>query len=140
MRDLIADATRQPTLRMTLLLWFCGISLLLAAIGVHGVVTQAVTERGREIAIRIALGASPREVTVTLLRRALAAGAVGLGIGALFAIMLARTLESLLYGVHTADAASLALAGVLLLGVTAFAAWLPARRATRVDAVQVLRV
>lgn len=137
--DAVADATKQPTLRMTLFLWFCGICLLLAAIGVYGVVTQAVTERVREIAIRIALGAHPRDVTGTFVRRALAVGAVGLGIGVVSALMLARMLESLLYGVSTADTGSLAVAGVLLLGVTGCAAWIPARRAARVDAVQVLR-
>jgi hypothetical protein len=137
--DLVAVATKQPTFRMTLLLWFCGASLLLAAIGVYGLVTQAVTERLREIAIRIALGAHPRVVMVTFVRRALAAGLAGLAIGVVLAMVLARTLESLLYGVHTGDLASLAVAAVLLLVVTSFAAWVPALRATRVDAVQVLR-
>jgi predicted permease len=138
-RDLVADATKQPTFRMTLLLWFCGVSLLLAAIGVYGLVMQAVAERVREIAIRIALGANPREVTSAFVGRALATGAAGLAIGVLLAVMLAHTLESLLYGVRAVDAASLALSGVLLLGVTGLAAVVPALRATRVDAVNVLR-
>ncbi len=137
--DLVAVATKQPTFRMTLLLWFCGASLLLAAIGVYGLVTQAVTARLREIAIRIALGAHPRDVMVTFVRRALAAGVAGLAIGMVLAMMLARTLESLLYGVRTGDAASLIAAAVLLLVVTGVAAWMPALRATRVDAVNVLR-
>jgi hypothetical protein len=137
--ELVAAATKQPTLRMTLLLWFCGVSLLLAAIGVYGIVTQAVTERRREIAIRIALGAQPRTVMATFVRGVMAAGVAGLAIGVVLAMMLARTLESLLYGVRTGDAASLAVAGVLLLAVTGLAAWLPALRATRVDAIDVLR-
>jgi predicted permease len=137
--DLVAVATRQPTFRMTLLLWFCGASLLLAAIGVYGLVTQAVADRLREIAIRIALGAHPRTVTATFVRRALTAGLVGLAIGAALAMVLAQTLQSLLYGVRTGDVASLAVAAVLLLTVTGLAAWVPALRATRVDAVNVLR-
>jgi predicted permease len=137
--DLVAVATKQPTVRMTLLLWFCGASLLLAAIGVYGLVTQAVTERLREIAIRIALGAHPRVVMAAFVRRALAAGLAGLAIGVVLAMALARTLESLLYGVRTGDVASLAVAAVLLLIVTGIAAWVPAKRATRVDAVHVLR-
>jgi ABC-type antimicrobial peptide transport system permease subunit len=136
---MVAEATKQPTFRMTLLLWFCGASLLLAAIGVYGLVTQAVAERLREIAIRIALGAHPRVVVATLVRRALAAGLAGLATGVVLAMMLGRTLESLLYGVRTGDAASLSVAAVLLLVVTGLAAWVPAQRATRVDAVHVLR-
>jgi predicted permease len=137
--DLIAVATKQPTFRMTLLLWFCGVSLLLAALGVYGLVMQAVTERLREIAIRIALGAHPRAVTATFVRRALVAGVAGFAIGAGLAMMLAQMLQSLLYGVRTGDAASLAVSGLLLLVVVGLAAWIPALRATRVDAVNVLR-
>jgi ABC-type antimicrobial peptide transport system permease subunit len=137
--DLVALATKQPTFRMTLLLWFCGGSLLLAAIGVYGVVTQAVTERLRETAIRIALGAHPHVVMATFVRRALTAGLAGLAIGVAMAMALARTLESLLFGVRASDAVSLAFAAVVLLAVTGVAAWVPAMRATRVDAVHVLR-
>ena len=137
--DLVAQATQQPTFRMTLLLWFCGASLLLAAIGVYGLVAQAVAERLREIAIRIALGAHPRTVVSVFVRSALAAGVAGLAIGAAVAMMLARVLESLLYGVGSGDAASFAAAGVLLLVVVGCAAWLPALRATRVNAVHILR-
>lgn len=137
--EMVAVATQQPTFRMALLLGLCVASLMLAAIGVYGVVTQAVTERLREMAIRMALGAQPRELRVSFVRGALTVGATGLAIGVAVSMMLARTLESVLYGVRTADVASLATAGVLLLAVIAVAAWLPALRATRVDAVKVLR-
>ena len=137
--ELVAQATKQPTFRMTLLLWLCGASLLLAAIGVYGLVAQAVAERLREIAIRMALGACPRTLMAAFVRSALVAGLAGLAIGAALAMMLARVLESLLYGVRAGDAASFAAAGVLLLLVVGCAAWLPALRATRVDAVHMLR-
>jgi putative ABC transport system permease protein len=137
--DLVADATRQPSLRMSLLLWFCGGSLLLAAIGIYGIVAQAVTERLREIAIRLAVGAAPRALVVSLVRTTVATGLVGLAVGILLSLMLTRTLESMLYGVHTGDAASLSLAGLLLLAVTAVAAYVPASRATRTAAAHVLR-
>ena len=137
--DLVAGATKQPTLRMTLLLWFCGGSLLLAAIGVYGIVTQAVSERLREIAIRLAVGANPGVLTMSFVRGAVATGAAGLAIGVVLSMALVRLLESMLYGVSTADAASLTLAGVVLLIVTSIAAWLPALRATRMSAVRVLR-
>jgi predicted permease len=137
--EMVAVATQQPTFRMTLLLGLCVASLLLAAIGVYGVVMQAVTERLRETALRMALGAQPRELTMSFVRRALTAGTLGLAIGVALSMVLARTLESMLYGVRTTDAASLAAAGLLLLMVIAVAAWLPALRATRADAANVLR-
>ena len=123
---------------MTLLLWFCGATLLLAAIGVYGVVAQAVTERLREIAIRVALGAQPRELTLSFVRTALAAGAAGLVIGIVLSMMLAHLLASMLYGVGTGDISSLMLAGALMLIVVGVSAWLPAVRATHVSAVHVL--
>ena len=135
----MAGATKLPTFRMTLLVVFCGVSLLLAAIGVYGVVTQAVTERRREIAIRLALGAAPHAVTASFVRTAVATGGGGLMIGVALSIVSARTIESLLYGVRASDALSLASAGVLLLAVTSLAAWVPALRATRVAAAEVLR-
>jgi ABC-type antimicrobial peptide transport system permease subunit len=138
-RDLVAQATQQPTFRMTLLMWFCGASLLLAAIGVYGLVAQVAAERLREIAIRIALGARPRALIAAFVRSALVAGVTGLAIGAAVTMMLAPVLESLLYGVRSGDAVSFAAAGVLLLVVVGCAAWLPALRATRVDAVHILR-
>lgn len=104
---MVATATKQPTFRMTLLLWFCG--------------------------------AHPRVVMAEFVLRALAAGLAGLVIGVVLAMMLTRTLESLLYGVRTRDAASVTVAAVLLLVVTAVAAWVPALRVTHVDAVHVLR-
>jgi predicted permease len=136
---LVASATRQPTFRMTLLLWFCGASLLLAAIGIYGVVAQGIAGRLREIAIRVALGAPAQALTLSLVRGALAAGVIGLLIGVGASMMLATTLQSMLYGVRTGDVASLTAAGVLLLAVTALAAWVPALRATRAAAVHALR-
>jgi len=137
--DMVSAATRQPSVRMRLLLWFCEVSLLLAAIGVYGLVTQAVTERLREIALRIALGAHRRDVIVGFVRSALISGAIGLGIGVALTMTLARTFESLLYGARAGDVVSLALATAVLLGVIGLAAWVPAMRATHVDAADVLR-
>ena len=137
--ELVAAATRQPTFRMTLLLWFCGVSLLLAAIGVYGMVTQTVTERLRDIAIRIALGAQPRLVRAMFVRKAITLGAVGLGIGVVLAATFARSLQPLLFGGRAGDAISVSVAALLLLGVTALAAWLPTVQATRGAATRLLR-
>jgi putative ABC transport system permease protein len=137
--DMVANATRQPAFRMTLLLWFCGASLLLAGMGIYGIVAQAVTERLREIAIRVALGAQPRALTLSFVRQALAAGVSGLVIGVVLSMMFARLLASMLYSVPIGDVSSLLAAALLMLAVTGVAAWVPALRATRVPAVHVLR-
>ena len=113
--------------------------MLLAAIGVYGLVSQAATQRVREIAIRIALGADSADLIVVFVRRALTAGIVGLAIGSVVAWMLSNTLQVLLYGVRPRDAISFTTAAVALLGVTGVAAFIPAFRATRVDPASVLR-
>jgi predicted permease len=137
--DAIGIATRQPALRMRLLFAFSIVSLLLAAIGVYGIVSQAVAYRSREVAIRIAVGAAPRIIVATVTRRVLLTGVVGMIAGVVAAFMLNRTLEAILYGVQSRDVLSFAVAGLALLGVTAIAALIPARRALRVDPVSVLR-
>jgi len=124
---------------MTLLLLFAAISLLLAAIGVYGLVSQAVTQRLREVAIRLALGAEPAGLVAAVARRALAAALAGLAVGAALSLMLGRTREALLYGVRPRDLASFFTAAAALLAVTAVAAVIPALRATHVDPMQVLR-
>jgi predicted permease len=137
--DLIGEATRQPAFRMTLLLWFAAASLLLAGIGMYGLVSQTVAQRTHELAIRLALGAEPNGLVAGIVFRALATAAAGLIVGALSVLALGRMLEALLYGVRPRDAVSLMGAGAVLMAVTAAAALLPALRATRVDPLSVLR-
>ena len=137
--EMVSAATKQPAFRMTLLLSFAAISLLLAAIGVYGLVSQAVTQRLREVAIRLALGAEPVGLVATITRRALAAGLAGLALGALASLILGQTLEALLYGVRPRDLVSFFAAALALIAVTAAAATIPALRATKVDPMQVLR-
>ena len=135
----IADATRLPAFRMALVGWFAIASLVLAAIGVYGLVVQSVVRRLREIGIRLALGAETTGVIWTVTRSALVAGVAGLLCGSIAAVMLASTLKSLLYGVAATDAWSFLSADAALLAVTAIAAVVPAIRATRVNPVDVLR-
>jgi predicted permease len=137
--DMIGAATRQPAFRMTLLLWFAAASLLLAGIGMYGLVSQAVTQRLRELAIRLALGAEPARLVAAIVCRALAAAVAGLIIGGVSALALGRSLEALLYGVRPRDAASFIGAGAMLMAVTAIAALVPALRAIRMDPVTILR-
>jgi ABC-type antimicrobial peptide transport system permease subunit len=124
---------------MRLLFAFSIMSLLLAAIGVYGIVSQAVAYRRREVAIRIAVGAAPMRIVATVTRRILVTGVAGLAAGIVAAFMLSSTLEAILYGVRSRDLLSFAVAGLALLAVTAIAALIPARRAVRVDPVTVLR-
>jgi predicted permease len=115
------------------------VALLLAAIGLYGVMSQAVTTRTREIGIRMALGAQAKKVLWLILRDALVMVFVGTAIGISAALVLTRYTESLLYGVKPIDPATLLLTGILLLALTTLAGFLPARRATRVEPMRALR-
>jgi len=136
---MVREATRQPAFRMTLLLGFASISLFLAAIGVYGLVAQAVAQRRREVAVRIALGAPRSAVIATVCARAFAVTMIGLGLGVFGAFMLGQLLEAVLYGVRPRDAASFVTAGAVLVGAAAIATFLPALRAARLDPAKVLR-
>jgi predicted permease len=116
-----------------------GVALLLAAIGIYGVMSWAVSQRSRELGIRIALGANRARVLTLVLGRALLVVGCGLGVGVLLALPLGQTLETLLYGVSPGDPSTVAGTVLVLLVVALVASLLPARRATAVDPVRVLR-
>ncbi len=114
-------------------------ALALAAVGVYGVTYSAVVQRTRELGLRIALGALPRQILRLLLAEAGALVALGLAIGFAAAFAVTRAMSSLLFGVGPLDPATYA-GGALLLAVAALlAAWLPGRRATRLDPMAALR-
>ncbi len=114
-------------------------ALLLAIVGLYGVIAYTVTQRGRELAIRIAFGAESRDVLALVLRGGLGRVAIGISVGSLVALGLTRTLASLLFGVRAVDFATYALVSGLLLVVAIVACYVPARRATRLDPADVLR-
>jgi predicted lysophospholipase L1 biosynthesis ABC-type transport system permease subunit len=128
-----------PRLHTGVLGAFAGLALLLAATGIYGVMSYAVRQRTREIGIRMAVGAGARAILALLLREGLALVAAGIGLGLLGAAALTRTLQALLFDVSATD--PLVFAGItsLLLAVAGLAAWLPARRATRLDPLLALR-
>jgi predicted permease len=131
----VADRHQQ----MILLGAFAGLALLLASIGLYGVLSYAVTQRSRELGLRIALGASSGSVMRLVVARGLALTGLGLAIGLALAWAATRTMQTLLYGVSAGDPRTFA-AGVALLTTIAFvASYLPARRASRVDPMAVLR-
>ncbi len=122
-----------------LLSLFATTSLLLAAAGIYGVMSLEVSSRLKEMAIRIALGARPREVFALVLRRGTLLAVAGLGVGLLGAIALTRFLKNLLFEVAPTDVATYSMVVVVLVGVAILACALPARRATRVDPIESLR-
>ncbi|HKG95310.1 MAG TPA: ABC transporter permease [Gemmatimonadaceae bacterium] len=138
--DALADASLARDRFTTLLLGaFAAAALLLAAVGIYGVFAGDVARRRTEIGIRLALGARRSGVVLLVLRRALTLAAVGVAIGAAAALLAARSVASLLFGVGAADPASFAAVGVLLLAVAAAASLVPALAAARVSPLEVMR-
>jgi putative ABC transport system permease protein len=111
----------------------------LSAAGVFGVVAYLMGRRRREIALRLALGAAPRDIVRGVVREGARVGALGVAIGLVGALAAAGSLRALLFGVAPYDPLTMTLVAVVLLGVTSAAAWWPARRAAAVDPALVLR-
>lgn len=115
------------------------VTLVLGAIGLYGVMAYVVSLRSRELAVRLALGATPRAVIGMLTRQGVAVTGFGIAGGIVLFVMVARTLRSLLFGVAPTDPVTLASASLLLVAIAALASWLPARRTSRLDPADVLR-
>jgi predicted permease len=116
-----------------LMVLFAGLSLLLAAVGIYGVLNYAVAERTRELGIRLALGASPRSMTQLVVGQGLRLTLAGLSIGLIVAVLFARALSGLLFGVTATDVSTFAVVIAVLGFVGLMATWLPVRRASKVD-------
>ncbi|MGH7443715.1 MAG: ADOP family duplicated permease, partial [Longimicrobiales bacterium] len=139
MREVVADAVARPRLTSLLVALFAALALLLAAIGIYGIVSYTVAMRAREMGVRRALGARTADVAGMVLRNALRLGGAGIVIGVIVALFATRLLESLLYGVRPGDPLVFAGTAVLLLGVTVIAAVVPALRASRVSPSEAIR-
>jgi len=139
MAEVIGSSIAQPRFRTTLLSLFGAAALLLAAIGIYGVLAYTVAQQTREIGIRIALGANPGKVLRLVLGRGLRLAGFGTAIGILAALMSTQLLNSLLFGVSATDPVTFAAVAGLLLGVALLACYVPARRAMRVDPMVALR-
>ena len=138
MADIAEESAAATRLASRLLAGFAAIALVLAAIGVYGVMSYSVRRRTRELGTRLALGASPRDIMRLVLRQAGVLAIVGLTVGTAATLVLARTLSSLLFGVPPWDPVTLVSAGALLALATLAASYLPARRAARVDPASIL--
>ncbi len=139
MNDLVAQSLAPTRFVAFLLMAFAGLALMLAAVGVYGVMAYATAQRTREIGIRMALGARGADVLGLMIRRGLTLVGVGLGLGLVASLGLGRGLGSLLYGVSPSDPATLAAVSALLAGVALAACYLPARRAAKVNPVETLK-
>jgi predicted permease len=139
MDQVVSDSLSRPRFTMLLLAFFGGTALILAAVGVYGVLAYGVAQRAREIGIRLALGAEPRRVRGQIVGEGLALAVAGLGIGIALALGGSRLLASQLYGIEPTDPPTYLAISLLLLGVAFLATWQPARRATRADPLGALR-
>jgi putative ABC transport system permease protein len=139
MHDIVRTSLAPARASMLLLTLFAAIALVMAAVGVFGVMSYGVLLRSREMGIRLALGAKPSAVRRMVLAGGLMQAGIGIAIGVAGALWLTRLMESLLFGVSPGDPLTLASVAAILLGVAALACYLPARRATRVDPLVVLR-
>jgi putative ABC transport system permease protein len=139
MDALVADSVSQRLFMVRLLALFAGLAVLLAAVGIYGVIAHSVSQRTHEIGIRMALGAKREGVLRLVLRQALLLAATGVALGIGGALMLTRFLSSLLFGVSSKDPLTFVAVSLLLAGVATSASFIPAWRAARVDPMVALR-
>ena len=139
MEEIRSGSIAQPRMAALLLSIFAAVALLLAAVGIYGVIAWSVTQRTHEIGVRTALGASGNDVLRLVVGQAMVLALLGVGGGLAGALVATRMLSTLLYGVGPTDPATFLAVSVLLAGVALLASYLPARRAARVDPVIALR-
>ncbi len=139
MDDVVRLSTERERFSMLVMTIFGGVALLLAAIGIYGLMAYIVEQRRQEIGIRLALGAEAAKVRKMVVRQGMTLAIIGIGLGLAAAWALARTLESLLFEVKSRDPMVFAAVPILLTAVALVAVWMPALRASRVDPIEALR-
>jgi ABC-type antimicrobial peptide transport system permease subunit len=133
MDEVLGDETASRRMGMTLLTIFASLALLLATVGIYGVLAYFVVQHTQEIGVRMALGAQRSDIVGLVVKRGMRLAVLGVVIGLGAAFALTRLMASLLYGVGTADPMTYAIIGLLLTAVALLACYLPARRASKVD-------
>jgi putative ABC transport system permease protein len=139
MEDNMAATVAQPRFRTWLIGIFAGLALMLAAVGIYGVMSYSVTQRTGEIGIRVTLGAQPVDVFRIVVGEGLRYALIGVGIGLAGGLILTRLLGSFLYGISASDPITFSVVALILVLVSTAASFFPARRATRVDPIVALR-
>jgi putative ABC transport system permease protein len=139
MQDVLYGSVAQPRFRTFLIGMFAGLALLLAALGLYGVVAYSVSQRTTELGVRVALGAQPASILKLVVFRATGLAAIGLGIGIAATLAGSRVLSQFLFGVRTSDPITLAITCLIILLVAFMASLIPALRAAKVDPAIALR-
>ena len=139
MEDIIGRQLSTPTQSTALLGAFAVLALLLASVGLYGVLSYAVTQRTNEIGVRMALGATSKEILLSFVRRGLKLTLFGLAVGLVLAVIAARLMTTLLYDFRPDYLPTVSVVSLILLAVAALACFIPARRAANVDPIVVLR-
>ena len=139
MDDIRAESVAPERLNLTLLSLFAGIALVLAIVGIYGVMSYSVTQRTHEIGIRMAIGARPLDVFKMILGHGMKLALIGVGVGLVGAFLLTRLMATMLFGVQPTDATTYGVISILLIGVALLACYLPGRRATKVEPTISLR-
>jgi putative ABC transport system permease protein len=139
MNQLVSDSVSTRRITLALLGLFSALALILAAIGIYGVISYSVAQRTHEIGIRMALGAQHKDVLRMVLRQGLKIALAGVGIGIIASLGLTQLMSSLLFAVSAADPLTFAAVTIVLVAVAMLACYIPARRALRVDPMVALR-
>jgi ABC-type antimicrobial peptide transport system permease subunit len=139
MSEYVTEAVASTRFTLTLISVFAGMALVLASIGLYGVISYSVRQRTREIGVRMAFGADEQNIVRLVVGRGIKLGLAGVAAGILAAFAATRTVSSLLYGVSAIDPVTFLGIPFVLVAVTIIASYVPARRAMRVDPVEALR-
>jgi putative ABC transport system permease protein len=139
MEKVVSNSVAQPKLITGLVGAFAGFALLLAAVGIYGVMAYTVSQRSHEMGIRMALGAAPRDIFRLVVGQGMRLVLAGIALGFAASLALTRLLASLLFGMRATDPVTFVVVALLLVAVALAACYIPARRATRVDPLTALR-